>query len=232
MTTHQLLSQLESAYDLHGMSVAQLQQLASEIRDVLCNLLEERTAHFASNLGVVELALALHSMFDFRHDRLIWDTGHQIYPHKLITGRYHEFQTIRTRGGLMGYPNPHESAYDLFMTGHAGCSVATALGLRVGDELRGESDRHSVAVIGDGALPSGIVFEALNNAGGLKKNLLVILNDNKMSICPRTGALAQALDRARLTNFYQGSKRTIRDLLSSIPLVGGMATHAIEHFKD
>src|SRR5438132_3551884 len=156
MTQHPLLSQLESAYDLHGMSVAQLSHVAAEIRDVLCNLLRERTAHFASNLGVVELALALHSMFDFRHDRLIWDTGHQIYPHKLITGRYHEFPTIRTKGGLMGYPNPQESEYDLFMTGHAGSSIATLAGLRSGDDLLGEGKRRAVAVIGDGAFPSGI----------------------------------------------------------------------------
>src|SRR5438445_9863193 len=138
MTKHPFLSKLESAYDLHGMSVAQLQQLAVEIRDVLCNLLQERTGHFASNLGVVELALSLHSVFDFRHDRLIWDTGHQIYPHKLITGRYRDFLTIRTKGGLMGYPNPHESEYDLFMTGHAGSSIATLSGLRSGDDLQGE----------------------------------------------------------------------------------------------
>ncbi|MFN9913223.1 MAG: 1-deoxy-D-xylulose-5-phosphate synthase N-terminal domain-containing protein, partial [Pirellulaceae bacterium] len=143
------------------------------------------TAHFASNLGVVELCLALHSVFDFRRDRLIWDTGHQIYPHKLVTGRYHEFDSIRERGGLMGYPNPIESEYDLFMTGHAGCSVSTALGLKSGDDLRQEGDRKSVAVIGDGAFPSGIVFEAMNNAGELNKDLIVVLNDNRMSICPR-----------------------------------------------
>jgi 1-deoxy-D-xylulose-5-phosphate synthase len=132
----------------------------------------------------------------------------------------------------MGYPNPQESPYDLFMTGHAGCSVSCALGLKVGDEMLGQTDRHSVAVIGDGALPSGIVFEALNNAGGLRKNLLVILNDNEMSICPRVGGLAQCLDRARMTNFYQGSKRHIRDLLARIPVVGEMATHALEQIKD
>ncbi len=114
---------------------------------------------------------------------------------------------MRTRGGLMGYPNPKESPYDLFMTGHAGCSVSCALGLKVGDDLLGSDDRYSVAVIGDGALPSGIVFEAMNNAGYLGKNLLVVLNDNEMAICPPVGALSRCLDRARLTNFYQDSKR-------------------------
>ncbi len=170
----ELLSKIESPRDLARLSLAELEQLAGEMRDVLCNLVSSRTAHFASNLGVVELCLALHTTFDFSRDRLIWDTGHQIYPHKLITGRYHEFGTIRTKGGLMGYPNPHESDYDLFMTGHAGSSVSTALGLKSGDDLiPGQDDRHAVAVIGDGAFPSGIVFEAMNNAGGMKKKLLV-----------------------------------------------------------
>src|SRR5438128_3703291 len=177
-----LLPTIASPVDLQELNDEQLTQLTQEMRDELVRVLSIRPAHFASNLGVVELCLALHLTFDFSRDRLIWDTGHQIYPHKLITGRYRQFESIRTRGGLMGYPNPHESPYDLFMTGHAGCSVSTSLGLRVGDELLGQDGRYSVAVIGDGALPSGIVFEALNNAGGLGKRLLVILNDNKMSI--------------------------------------------------
>lgn len=227
-----LLPQIASPKDLHALSDAQLAQLAQEMRDELVRVCSIRPAHFASNLGVVELTLALHLTFDFSRDRLIWDTGHQVYPHKLITGRYPQFDSIRTRGGLMGYPNPQESPFDLFMTGHAGCSVSTALGLKAGDDQMGQPDRHSVAVIGDGAFPSGIVFEALNNAGGLKKNLLVILNDNEMSICPRVGALAQYLDRARLTNFYQGSKRQIRDLLGQIPLVGDLATHALGQLKE
>src|SRR5438309_7506602 len=126
----QFLPQIQSPQDLHKLSDDELVQLAQEMRDELVRVLSIRPAHFASNLGVVELALALHLTFDFSRDRLIWDTGHQIYPHKLITGRYPEFGNIRTRGGLMGYPNPHESLYDLFMTGHAGCSVSTMLGLR------------------------------------------------------------------------------------------------------
>src|SRR5579859_4968740 len=202
------------------------------MRDELVRVLSIRPAHFASNLGVVELCLALHLSFDFRHDRLIWDTGHQIYPHKLVTGRFKRFDTMRTRGGLMGYPNPNESDYDLFMTGHAGCSVSCALGLKTGHDLLGETDRHSVAVVGDGALVSGIVFEALNNAGYLKSNLLVILNDNKMSICPRVGALAASLDRARMSGFYTGSKKFVSEMLSKIPLVGEMAHNRLEGFRD
>jgi 1-deoxy-D-xylulose-5-phosphate synthase len=229
---HQLLSKIESAHDLHSMSVGELNMLAAEIRDVLCNLLSTRTAHFASNLGVVELCLALHSTFDFRRDRLIWDTGHQIYPHKLVTGRYHEFSTIRTKGGLMGYPNPHESEYDLFMTGHAGSSVSTVVGLKSGDDLRGEGDRRAVAVIGDGAFPSGIVFEALNNAGGLKSDTLVVLNDNKMSICPRVGGVASYLDRLRTTPFYAGLKNEVVKALNKVPLLGDPVERFLAQMKE
>jgi len=228
----ELLPRIASPADLQGLTDVELTQLAQEMRDELVRVCGIRPAHFASNLGVVELCLALHLSFDFRRDRLIWDTGHQVYPHKLVTGRAPQFSSMRTRGGLMGYPNPHESDFDLFMTGHAGCSLSCALGLKVGDDLRGEDDRRSVAVIGDGALPSGIVFEALNNAGGLRKDLLVILNDNEMSICPRVGALASCLDQARMTHFYQGSKRHVRDLLARIPFLGGVATHACEQIKD
>ena len=185
------LKSLESAVDLHRMSVAELNELAEEIREVLCRLVATRSAHFASNLGVVELCLALHSVYDFREDRLIWDTGHQIYPHKLVTGRAAEFGSIRTKGGLMGYPNPQESPYDLFMTGHAGCSISTVLGLRSGDQLLGHAGRHAVAVIGDGAFPSGIVYEAMNNVTAYKEKLLVVLNDNEMSICPRVGGVGR-----------------------------------------
>src|SRR5437879_13606832 len=216
----EILSRIHSPADLHQLSETELHELAQEMRDELVRVLSIRPGHFASNLGVVELCLALHLTFDFSRDRLIWDTGHQIYPHKLITGRYQQFETIRTRGGLMGYPNPQESPYDLFMTGHAGCSVSCSLGLKVGDDLLQNGDRHSVAVIGDGALPSGIVFEALNNAAGLRTKLLVILNDNKMSICPRTGALARALDRWRMTHFYKDSKRTISNILAHVPWIG------------
>ena len=232
MTKHPLLSQIQSAQDIHGMSSAQLTALAAEIRDVLCNLLEERTAHFASNLGVVELSLALHSVFDFRRDRLIWDTGHQIYPHKLITGRYQQFATIRTKGGLMGYPNPHESEYDLFMTGHAGSSLSTISGLASGDLLLGQSDRRAVAVIGDGAFPSGIVFEALNNISGLKQNALIVLNDNKMSICPRVGGVASYLDRLRTSPFYSGLKQEVLKILDNVPLLGDPVERFLAQLKE
>ena len=229
---HEILARLESAEPLGHMSTQELEKLGVEIRDVLCNLLATRTAHFASNLGVVELCLALHSVFDFRKDRLIWDTGHQIYPHKLVTGRYHEFKTIRERGGLMGYPNPFESEYDLFMTGHAGCSVSTALGLRSGDDLTGQAGRKSVAVIGDGAFPSGIVFEAMNNAGELNADMIVVLNDNKMSICPRVGAVASYLDRLRTNPFYTGFKSEVVRVLNKLPLFGDPTERLLAQIKE
>lgn len=230
---HKHLSQLESAAPLRKMTTTELNETAVEIRDVLCNLLSARTAHFASNLGVVELCLALHSVYDFRRDRLIWDTGHQVYPHKLVTGRYDEFGTIRTRGGLMGYPNPHEHRdYDLFMTGHAGSSVSTMLGLRSGDDLLDEEDRHAVAVIGDGAFPSGIVFEAMNNAGGMNANLTMILNDNKMSICPRVGGIADYFDRLRTNPFYSGLKSEVVKILGNLPLLGDPAERLLAQIKE
>jgi 1-deoxy-D-xylulose-5-phosphate synthase len=231
MGTSALLERIGSPADLKTLSEMELEQLAGEMREELIRVVSRRPAHFASNLGVVELCLALHLTFDFTRDRLIWDTGHQIYPHKLITGRAEQIHTIRTKGGLMGYPNPAESPYDLFMTGHAGCAPSTALGLKVGDNLMGHAERHAVAVIGDGAFPSGIVFEALNNATGLTK-FLVILNDNKMSICPRVGGLGYYLDRCRMAPMYNDWNRRVRRLLPSIPLVGDQADRWLQQFKD
>jgi 1-deoxy-D-xylulose-5-phosphate synthase len=231
-STSALLPRIGSPADLKGLSETELERLAGEMRNELIGVVGRRAAHFASNLGVVELCLALHMAFDFSKDRIIWDTGHQIYPHKLITGRAEQLHTIRTKGGLMGYPNPSESEFDLFMTGHAGCAPSTALGLKAGDDLTGHPERHSIAVIGDGAFPSGIVFEALNNAGGLKKNFLVVLNDNKMSICPRVGGLAYYLDKARMAPTYNDLNKQVRKLLPSIPLVGSAAERFLQQFKD
>ena len=229
---YELLPLISSPQDLRTLNDEQLEKLASEIREALCQIVETKPAHFASNLGVVELCLALHLVFDFSRDRLLWDTGHQIYPHKLITGRFPQFLSIRDRGGLMGFPNPRESPYDLFMTGHAGSSVSTVLGMKTADDLLGESDRKSVAVIGDGALPSGVVFEAFNNAAGLNKDLLVILNDNKMGICPRVGGLAEYLDKARVAPFYNGLKRDVAWVLNKLPMVGDSTVKGISTFKD
>lgn len=231
--TQTILPTISEPADMQKLSLPQLEHLASEIREVLCNLIACRSAHFASNLGVVELCIALHTTFDFRRDRLIWDTGHQIYPHKLLTGRYPEFQSIRTKGGLMGYPNPAESDFDLFMTGHAGSSVSTALGLASGDDLlRKDEKRHSVAVIGDGAFPSGVVFEAMNNARRQSDKLLVVLNDNRMSICPRVGGVADYLDRLRMNPMYTGFKDEVAKILSHVPLLGDPTERFLVQLKE
>jgi len=229
----EILPTIESPRDLDELSLPQLEQLAAEMREVLCNLVACRSAHFASNLGVVELCIALHQTFDFLQDRLIWDTGHQIYPHKLITGRYPQFGSMRTQGGLMGYPNPVESEYDLFMTGHAGASLSTALGLASGDNLiRPEENRHSVVVIGDGAMPSGVVYEAMNNAQRQSSKLLVVLNDNRMSICPRVGGMADYLDRLRINPMYTGLKDEVVKLLNRVPLLGDPAERFLVQLKE
>lgn len=225
------LSNIKDARDLHEMSLTDLESVADEIRETLCNLLSKRAAHFASNLGVVELTLALHSTFDFLSDRLIWDTGHQIYPQKLVTGRFKQFDTIRTRGGLMGYPNPDESDYDLFVTGHAGASVSTAVGLRSGDDLMGR-DNYTVAVIGDGAFPSGVVYEAINNASELGSKMLVVLNDNEMSICPRVGGVAHYLDKLRSNPIYSGVKTEVVNMLNKLPLLGDPTERMLFQIKE
>lgn len=231
-TMANILPRIHSPLDLQGLTEAELLQLTQEIRNELTRVLSLRPAHYASNLGVVELTIALHLVYDFRRDRLIWDTGHQIYPQKLITGRYDRFATIRTKGGLMGFPNPNESEYDLFMTGHAGSSVSTISGLKSADDLLGEKDRRAVAVIGDGAFVSGIVFEAFNNISGMDQDVLVILNDNKMSICPRTGGIARYLDQCRMTSLYQGGKKSLNYILSKIPVLGEAAHSALEQLRD
>lgn len=241
-----------------------------EIREAICAVVERRSAHFASNLGVVELTLALHTTFDFTYDRLVWDVGHQCYPHKLITGRYNAFSGIRTQGGLMGYPNPAESEYDLFMTGHAGCSISTAVGLKCGDDLlyalqeekfqknkensqkvkeagvSPEDDdsvntaavsvrqdkRHAVAVIGDGSFANGVVFEGLNHLGGIQKNVTIVLNDNKMSICPRVGGMGKYLDSLRMHPIYSELKEGMKAGLYSIPVVGKPLKNVLHYVKD
>jgi len=228
----ELLSTIQSPADLHKLDDAELHRLAQEMRDELVRVLSIRPAHFASNLGVVELCLALHLTFDFSRDRLIW--GHR--PSNLSAQAHH-----RPLSAVRQHPHarrPHglpQPAREPLRPVHDRPRRLQRLGRprpEDRDELLGQGDRHSVAVVGDGALPSGIVFEALNNAGHLNRNLLVILNDNKMSICPRVGALAQCLDRARLTRFYQGSKRKLRRLLSNVPVVGGMAQQALEQLRD
>src|SRR3990172_4853957 len=187
-----LLETINGPVDLKTLSRAQLDQLAQEIRDKLVSTVTANGGHLASNLGVVELSIALHSVFDSPKDKIIWDVGHQSYVHKLLTGRGEKFSTIRQYQGLSGFPEPGESPHDAFGTGHASTSISAGLGMAVARDLAGE-DYQVVAVIGDGALTGGMALEALNQAGHLGTRLIVILNDNGMSISPPGGAPARLL---------------------------------------
>ena len=225
-----LLNNIRSPRDLHGLSSAELRRLGQEIRAVVTETVAARGGHLASNLGVVDLTIALHRTFDFSRDHLVLDVGHQCYAHKILTGRLAGFAGLRTAGGVSGFPNPAESPYDLFQTGHAGTSISTALGLALAEQRAG-SDVQTVAVVGDGAMATGLALEGLNHAGDIEANLLVILNDNQMAISPTVGALARYLTAVRTTPAYDNLKQEVREMLDRIPL-GGPISQAIHRFKD
>ncbi|MBI2920873.1 MAG: 1-deoxy-D-xylulose-5-phosphate synthase [Planctomycetes bacterium] len=214
-----ILDGVNSPADLKPLSPEQLKQLAQEIRDEIELVTHQTGGHLGSALGVVELTLALHRTFDFANDRLIWDVSHQVYPHKLVTGRRDRFRTLRQFGGLSGFACPAESPYDVYMFGHAGTAVSTALGVLCGDGHAGR-ERKVVAVVGDGSMTAGVAYEGLNNTGWLKKNLLVILNDNRWSISQTVGALSTYLDRIRSAQIYRDAKAELKHLIERLPLVG------------
>ncbi|MDI3339874.1 MAG: 1-deoxy-D-xylulose-5-phosphate synthase [Sphaerobacter sp.] len=212
-----LLERIDGPEDLKALSLPELEQLAAEIRQTIVDVVVGQTGgHFASNLGSVELALALHYVFDSPHDKIVWDVGHQAYPHKLITGRRDRFPTIRQPGGLSGFLQREESPHDHFGAGHASTSISAALGMAVAGRLKGERF-HTVAVIGDGALTGGMAYEALNNAGSLQVPLIVVLNDNEMSIAPNVGALPKYLSRIRTDERYTQAKVEVERLLHRMP---------------
>ncbi len=216
-TKMKLLEQTNSPDDIKRMSIEQLNALAREIRQVIIKTVSQTGGHVATNLGVVELTLALHYCFDFKKDRLLWDVGHQCYVHKLITGRYKQFAKLRQKDGLSGFPAPDESPYDLFSVGHAGTAIATALGLAYGDMLTKKNTR-IVSLVGDASIVNGLSFEALNNAGLLKRQFLIVLNDNSMAIDVTQGAFAKYLNKLRFTHAYEDIKRKAHDLLDHLPL--------------
>ena len=211
-----LLERIQSPADLKQLTRPELDQLAEEIRHVVIQTVARRAGHLAPNLGVVELTLALHRVFDSPRDQIIWDVGHQSYPHKLVTGRFEQFDTLRTWGGLAGYPRRIESVHDPFGTSHGSTSISAALGLAVARDLKGES-HHVIAVIGDGALTGGMAFEGLNNAGELKRRLIVILNDNEHSISPNIGAIHRYLTKLTTSRMYRRFEHDVWDLLGSLP---------------
>jgi len=225
------LEQINSPRDIQTLNLAQLEQLAREIREEIIATVAKNGGHLASNLGVVELTLALHQVFDTPNDKIIWDVGHQCYVHKLITGRREQFSTLRSYGGLSGFPKPEESAHDAFATGHSSTSISAALGMVLARDLKG--GRHSVvAVIGDGSMTGGMAFEALNHAGQLKKDLIVVLNDNKMSISANVGAMSGYLSRMRTDPKYSKGKDEIEQILHRIPSIGSKVAKVAERIKD
>ncbi|MGE0479936.1 MAG: 1-deoxy-D-xylulose-5-phosphate synthase [Phycisphaerae bacterium] len=226
-----ILETIESPADLQKLSLEQMQQLAGEIRQRIIDVVSRNGGHLASNLGVTELTLALHKAFDFSTDRLLWDVGHQCYVHKLLTGRNARFDTLRQAGGVSGFPSTHESPYDLFDVGHAGTSIATAVGMARGDAIAGRDSR-VVALIGDASIVNGVAFEGLNQAGTLKRQFLVILNDNSMGIAPTQGGLAYYLAKFRVSELYEEMKSKVAELLPKVPLVGKSMLGVLEHLKE
>lgn len=226
-----ILDTIRSPADLKGLSLGQLGTLAGEIRQRIIKVVCNNGGHLASNLGATELTLALHRVFDFAEDRLLWDVGHQCYVHKLITGRNAEFDSLRQAGGISGFPSTKESPYDLFDVGHAGTSIATAVGLARGDDALGR-DRRVVALIGDASIVNGVAFEGLNQAGTLQRQFLIVLNDNSMGIARTQGALASYLARLRVSSLYEETKTKVKQALPKVPLVGKSVYGALDDLKD
>ncbi|UTH73427.1 1-deoxy-D-xylulose-5-phosphate synthase [Chromobacterium sp. IIBBL 290-4] len=225
-----LLETIQYPADLRKLSRNQLPQLTRELRDFLVESVSKTGGHFASNLGSVELTVALHYVFDTPHDRLVWDVGHQTYPHKILTGRRGQMHTMRQHGGLAGFPKREESEYDTFGVGHSSTSIGAALGMAVAAKTQG-IDRKCVAIIGDGAMTAGQAFEALNNAGAMDTDLLVVLNDNDMSISPNVGALNNYLAKLMSGRFYAAMREGSSKVLGMAPPLKEIASKMEEHVK-
>lgn len=226
-----LLDSINSPQDLKKLDVSAMYNLAEEIRELLINSVSRCGGHLAANLGVVELTLALHYVFDSPRDKLIWDVGHQSYVHKILTGRREQMKTLRQFGGLSGFPKIEESPHDTFNTGHSSTSISAALGLAIARDLNKE-DYSVIAIIGDGALTGGMAFEALNHAGNEDRDLIVVLNDNEMSISHNVGALSAYLNRLRTDPSYSRTKEDIEAILKRIPGIGPNIARAAGRFKD
>jgi 1-deoxy-D-xylulose-5-phosphate synthase len=227
---HPLLQSIHSPQDMRRLSRLELKQLAFELRDYLLQSVSATGGHLSSNLGTVELTVALHHVFNTPTDRLVWDVGHQTYPHKMLTGRRERMRTLRQWGGLSGFPRRDESPYDTFGTAHSSTSISAALGMAQAAKLKGE-ERRSVAIIGDGAMTAGMAFEAMNNAGVSQTNMLVVLNDNDMSISPPVGALNRYLARLMTGKFYGAARDTAKNVLKNAPPLFELARRLEEHAK-
>lgn len=226
-----LLDSIHAPQDLKAMTIEDMKELSREIREFILTSLSQTGGHLASNLGVVELTIALHYVFDSPKDKMIWDVGHQTYIHKLLTGRKDKFDSLRKIGGLSGFPKRKESSHDVFETGHSSTSISAALGMARARDIKGQDDYHVIAIVGDGALTGGMAFEALNDAGHSKTNLIVILNDNEMSISHNVGALAGHLSKVRTSSEYDWVKKGMHSLLDKIPKLGKPIARGMELAK-
>jgi 1-deoxy-D-xylulose-5-phosphate synthase len=254
--TDRYLDRIDGPADLKTLAVPELEKLAGEIRQFILHTVSNTGGHLASNLGAVELTLALHYVFDFQRDKLLWDVGHQCYPHKIVTGRKAGFERLRHFGGVSGFPNPAESIYDQFTVGHAGTSIATAIGMALGEQLKTagsiasakdasagappaaraaqDASRTSprvVAIVGDASIVNGVSFEALNNLGLVKRQMLIVLNDNSMAIDATVGAVAKYFSKVRLSQTYDGLRSTTRNILDHLPGIGRSVDDTLERIK-
>lgn len=243
------LEKINGPADLRNLQVAELAGLAEEIRQFILGSVSKTGGHLSSNLGAVELTLALHYVFDFKQDKLLWDVGHQCYTHKIVTGRKAGFDLLRHAGGISGFPNPAESEYDLFTVGHAGTSIATAIGMALAEQLKVKKDEAEaktprreadklrppapriVAVVGDASIVNGISFEALNNLGLIKRQMLIVLNDNNMAIDATVGAVAKYFSKVRLSHTYEDLRWTTKTILEHVPGIGRSVEDALEKIK-
>jgi len=226
-----LLDKINSPKDLKKLSTAELPRLAGEIREFIIDIVSKNGGHLASSLGAVELTIALHYLLNTPKDKIVWDVGHQSYAHKIITGRKKRFPTLRQLGGISGFPSKNESEYDVFTVGHSSTSISTALGLAASRDA-GKENSKIVAVIGDAALAGGMAFEAMNQVGHMKKDLLVILNDNELSISPTVGALSAYLNRIIANPVYNKVRKEVETFVTKIPGIGKRAARAARRFEE
>jgi 1-deoxy-D-xylulose-5-phosphate synthase len=230
LSDYPLLNNINTPADVRKLSKAKLKALAKELRDYLTHTVSISGGHFSAGLGTVELTVALHYVFDTPSDQLVWDVGHQAYPHKILTGRKERMTTIRTLNGVCAFPNRSESEYDAFGVGHSSTSISAALGMAIASRLKGE-DKQMVAIIGDGSITGGMAFEAMNHAGAIDANLLVILNDNDMSISPPVGAMSNYLTKILSSKLYSSLREESKKALSKMPSVWELARKTEEHMK-
>ena len=225
-----ILDKVNIPKDLKNLNIKEKEQLATEIRELILDIVSKNGGHLASNLGVVELTIALHSVFDMPKDKMVWDVGHQTYVHKILTGRKERMDTLRKLNGIAGFPKTSESEYDSFNTGHSSTSISVALGMARARDIKKE-DNQVIAIIGDGALTGGMALEAINEAGASKSNLIVVLNDNEMSISRNVGGIPKLLGKIRTKKLYKDSNNYIRDFLEKIPFIGKKISKIIKRIK-